>query len=260
MLYNTKNVIIIISKPKGNFYDFLGGSIMKKKFRLRYVLIPLAAVIAIIVIYNIAYWTYRGQIKNLETAVNSLVDERMADFYSNQNSYMPSNPDSIPNAFGNSTTSISDASDDFTDVTWPEASAPESTPAESEKITATITNYGASQNDEKHSVSIFESYDDAFDNAFVLPSGKNVNITLKANVNVESIKAIASGLNPDSGEFDEFDEFSFKSSQNSDNVYKLSFKVPNNPYGLGYKKSQVRFVAVFEIVTNEGTFYVSCAY
>lgn len=233
---------------------------MKKKFRLRYVLIPLAAVIAIIVIYNIAYWTYRGQIKNLETAVNSLVDERMADFYSNQNSYMPSNPDSIPNAFGNSTTSISDASDDFTDVTWPEASAPESTPAESEKITATITNYGASQNDEKHSVSIFESYDDAFDNAFVLPSGKNVNITLKANVNVESIKAIASGLNPDSGEFDEFDEFSFKSSQNSDNVYKLSFKVPNNPYGLGYKKSQVRFVAVFEIVTNEGTFYVSCAY
>lgn len=230
------------------------------KFKLRYVLIPLG-IIVLFVIGWIALFTFAGQIKNSQEAfeadmdqkVNSIVNERLADFYSNQSSYTPSNPDSVP-----------DTSDDFTDVSWPEDSKPSTSEntssAESEKITATITNYGASPNDEKHNISMFESYDDAFDNAFVLPSGKNVNINLKASVNIESIKATASGLNPDSGEFDEFDEFSFKSSKNSDNVYKLSFKVPDNPYGLGYKKSQVRFIAVFEIVTNEGTFYVSCAY
>lgn len=236
-----------------------------KKSKVRIIIIILGILLGLFLIGTLVCvginW-FNGQVENgeklFESRVNSLVDERMAE-YSNQGSHTPNDNTSasnVPNTSGNSTASIPDASDNFTSVTWPESSAPESTPSsESEKITATIAN-----GHEEFNTTIFESYDDAFSNASVLPTGRNVNITLKANVDIENIEATASGLNPDSGEFDKFDEFSFESSQNSDNVYKLSFKVPKNPYGLGYKEYQVRFVAVFEIVTNEGTFYVSCAY
>lgn len=242
---------------------------IKGKIRLRYILIPLSIIVALFVIGNIARLTFAGQVKNMQKTfeadmdrkVNSIVDERLADFYSNQNSYTPSNPDSIPDASGNSTASIPDASGDFTSVAWPEDSAPESTSsAESKKITAAITNYAVSPNDEKHSISIFESYDDAFGKAFVLEAGRHVIFSLKANVKIEDINSIVSVFNPETGELEEFDDFTFDSSKNSNNEYLLTFEVPDNPYNWAYTADCVNFVAVFEIVTNEGTFYVSCAY
>lgn len=237
--------------------------IFKEKFKVRYIFITLGIIIVLFVISNIMRLTFAEQIRNMQKTfeadmtakVNSIVDERLAEFYSNQSSYTPSNPNSIP-----------DASDNFTDVSWPEDSTPvssESTPsAESQKIVATIANtedtnlpYTAPCN-----LGVYEAYDGAFDNAPALESGRYVRITLKANVEVEDIKSTVSVFNPESDEFEDFNDFSFKSSTNSNNEYHLTFKIPDNPYIWGYTSDSTNIVIVFTIITNEGTFYVSCAY
>lgn len=234
--------------------------ISKGKFKLRYIFIALGVLLALFVISIVMWKTFMGQIKNSQEAfeadmdakVNSIVDERLAEFYSNQNSYTPSNSTSVP-----------DASGDFTDVSWPEDSSPESTPsAESAKIVASIANSEAANSIKKdfYGLSVFESYDDAFSNALVLDSGRYVSISLNANVEVENIKSTVSMFNPEADGFENFNGFSFKSSKNSNNEYRLTFKIPDNTHISNYNEGSINFVAVFEIVTNEGTSYVSCAY
>ncbi len=243
---------------------------IKGKIKLRYIFIALGVIIAGFVIYNLTRWSFEGQIKNLqktfnadmEQTVNSIVDERLEEFYSNQNISLPNNSNSVPDTNGNYT-SIPDASDSFTDVSWPEDSASESTPsAESKKIVATISNSEATNlpYTEPCNLNVFESYDEAFSNALALDSGRYVRLILKANVEVEKITSTVSVFNPDAEGLEEFDDFEFKSQMSSSNDYRLTFKIPDNPYGWGYTSDRANFVAVFKIVTNEGTFYVSCAY
>ncbi len=239
----------------------------QKNFKLRYILIPLGIVIVLIVISNIMRLTFIGQVKNMQEAfyadveqkVNSIVDERLSEFYSNQNFYTPNSSINTPSG----STSTPNTDSNFTDVSWPEDSTSgSSTPVESKKIVANITNsvdtnlpYTDSCN-----IKVFDSYDEAFDNAFILDTGVYVCISLETTVEVENIKLTASFRNPDSKVFEEFGDLEFRTQMNQSNDYVLTFEIPDNPSGWGYTTDHANFVAVFTIVTNDGTFYVSCAY
>lgn len=216
-----------------------------RKFKVRYIfIIALVAIIAGLAIAFLVRWAY----KRSQNAT-SIPQDTSGDF---TNVSWSQNSNSIPQ----------DTNSNFTTVSWPGDSTPESTPSAGSEIVASIANSKASNSIKKEffSLNVFESYDDAFDNAFVLSSGRYVSISLNANVEVENIKSTVSMFNPEADGFENFNGFSFKSSKNSNNEYRLTFKIPDNTHISNYDDGSINFVAVFEIVTNEGTSYVSCAY
>lgn len=222
----------------------------------RYIIIPLVSILGLIGIFLLCKCWTGYFLSDLDKRVNDLVDKRLAETYSVPNNSQPANSN-------DSQVDVSEPADSFTNVSWPgnsESDANEATTNKA-KISATIANTEKANSQKRfRNLSIFDDYDTAFNSSEELASGRYVTIVLDTTVEVKNITGKVSFYNPDSEEF-EAEDFNFESSVNSNNDrFQLTFKIPENPHVKTCYSGTIEIVIVFTVVTDEGEFFLTCAY